>query len=155
MSQQRVLLAVLIAGSVLALVHQAKTAEPAADRATSFPLWEPPEQGTDAPPKSGLRIPKTHPYLALTPQEIERAKDRVAHWDWAKQAIQNCRSEADGYVSKNWDKLPDKGDTEHWNVARRLFAAGLAYAFSRRTAIRPVDPRRAAWPMPISIRGCR
>ncbi|HUT90850.1 MAG TPA: heparinase II/III family protein [Thermoguttaceae bacterium] len=138
MFHRRILLGVLIAVVMPALPDRAKTAEPAVDKGAGFRLWEVRGRDANEPPNSELCIPKTHPYLALTPQDVERAKDRAARWDWAKQAVEKCRSEADGYIGRPWGKLPDKGDTEHWNVARRLFSVGLAYALSG-------EPRYAEW----------
>lgn len=138
MNYRRTLLVVLITGLTLVLLDRAKAAEAAWDTTAGFRLWENREQDPSTQPNSGLRIPKMHPYLALTPDDVERAKDRAARWDWAKQAIAKCRSEADGYVEKPRDKLPEKGDTEHRNLARRLFSVGLAYAFSG-------EPRYAEW----------
>lgn len=116
--------------AMLALPDQARPAEPAVEKESDIRPRQ--SLGFDevAHPDSALRIPEVHPYLALTPEDIERAKDRAAQWDWAKQAIERSRSEADRYISEPWGKLPGKGDTEHWNVARRLFSAGLAYALS-------------------------
>jgi len=78
-----------------------------------------------------IRFPSRHPYLTLTPQEIAKARDRVARFPWAKQALQNLIDEANGIVSKSPGKLPEKGDTEHWSVARRLFTVALTYAFTQ------------------------
>lgn len=114
----RIMFGALVATATWVLCGQAEPAEAAV------------EKEVGSPPDFELRIPATHPYLTLTCQDIERAKDRASRWDWAKQAIERCRSEADGYVRRPWDKLPDKGDTEHRSIARRLFSAGLAYALS-------------------------
>jgi hypothetical protein len=138
MTYRRMLFVVLIVGPILALADQTMAAEAAADMAAKFRLWENRDQDANAQADSGFCFPETHPYLALTPQDVERAKDRAAHWDWAKRAIEKCRSEADGHVDKPWEGLPEKGDTEHWNVARRLFSVGLAYAFCG-------EPRYARW----------
>ena len=32
-----------------------------------------------------LQVPPHHPYLALTPDDIARAKERVANFPWAKR----------------------------------------------------------------------
>ena len=51
--------------------------------------------------------------------------------------LPECQT-VDGYVNKPWDKLPDKGDTEHWKHAQRLFSVGVAYALSG-------EPQYAQW----------
>jgi hypothetical protein len=32
-------------------------------------------------------FPERHPYLALTPADVAQARDRVARYAWAKQAM--------------------------------------------------------------------
>lgn len=90
------------------------------------------------PLKLDLRIPKEHPYLALTPADILRARDRANRFPWAKQVFEKSLSDANGYISKPWGRLPEKGDTEHRNIGGRLFSAALAYALSG-------DQRYAEW----------
>jgi hypothetical protein len=75
-------------------------------------------------------FPDRHPYLALTPADVARARDRTGRYAWAKQALQNLTDEAKGSVSAAWDKLPAKGDTAHWGKANALFSVALAYAFT-------------------------
>ncbi len=75
-------------------------------------------------------FPERHPYLALTPADVAQARDRVARYAWAKQAMQNLTDEAKGFVAGTWDKLPAKGDTAHWGKANALFSVALAYAFT-------------------------
>lgn len=82
------------------------------------------------PVKLNLRIPARHPYLAVTPADIERAKARIARLDWAKLAYAKLLSEADHNLATSWDKLPAKDDEKHWAVAGRIFSAGLAYSLS-------------------------
>ena len=113
MTYRRMLFVVLIVGPILGLADRTTAADAAADVAATFRFWENPDQHANAQTSYGLCFPRTHPYLALTPQDVKRAKDRAARWDWAKRAIEKCRSEADGYVNKPWDELPEKGDTEH------------------------------------------
>jgi len=88
--------------------------------------------------KSELRLPAKHPYLTLTPHDVARARERAAKWEWAKKSLENCCAEANRHLSQGWDKLPEKGDTEHWGRARRLQAVGVAYALSG-------EPRYAEW----------
>ncbi|MEK7408656.1 MAG: heparinase II/III family protein [Acidobacteriota bacterium] len=80
--------------------------------------------------KLELRIPAKHPYLALTPEDIARARERAGRQEWAKQALAKALSDAGAHVQRPWGKLPEKGDTEHRNLANRLFSAALAYALS-------------------------
>lgn len=70
----RRLLFVLIVCSTLAWVDGMKAAETAANVAASFRFWD--NLGPDVASQGNrsLRIPKTHPYLALTPTDIERAR---------------------------------------------------------------------------------
>jgi len=77
-----------------------------------------------------LHIPAAHPYLTLTPDDIARAKDRAARFPWARQTMQNCLDKAQQIVAAPPGRLPQKGDAEHQEFAQRLFAAGLAAAFS-------------------------
>ncbi len=134
--------AALVATATWVLCGQAEPGEPAVEK----------ELGS--PPDFELRIPATHPYLTLTCQDIERAKDRASRWDWAKQAIERCRSEADD-VRRPWDKLPDKGDTEHRSIARRLFSAGLAYALSGEDRATRSGPATDSSPMRPLSAPCR
>jgi len=90
------------------------------------------------PLKFQLRIPAQHPYLALTPAEIEKAKSRAAEFAWAKQSLARCLSDADRAVARPWDKLPDKGAETHRALSSQLFRVALAYALSD-------QPRYAAW----------
>ncbi|MHB8900663.1 MAG: alginate lyase family protein, partial [Thermoguttaceae bacterium] len=138
MRDSRLLVLPSIVGLVWMNADPAAAAEaasgPAAARpAAAFRFWNEPGE-----PGGALQIPKAHPYLTLTSDDIQRAKDRAAEWEWARKALAGCREEADRYVGKPWDKLPDKGDTEHWSVASRLFSVGLAYALSG-------DVRYAEW----------
>jgi hypothetical protein len=90
------------------------------------------------PVRLDVQIPQQHPYLALTAAEIERAKDRMRRFAWAKQVYDKCLTEADADIGRPWDKLPPKNDPGHWRVASRLFSTGLAYALSG-------DKRYALW----------
>jgi hypothetical protein len=80
--------------------------------------------------QTALRIPAQHPYLALAPEDIARAKQRAAQFPWAQQALKNLLKDADGIVAKPLGKLPEKGDGAHRGTPGRLFTAGLAYAFT-------------------------
>ncbi len=81
-------------------------------------------------PSLSVRFPSQRPYLTLTPQDIAKAKERVAQFAWAKQALQNLVNEANNIVAKPFGKLPEKGDTEHRSIAGRLFTVALAHAFT-------------------------
>ena len=82
------------------------------------------------PARLDVRIPQQHPYLALIPVDVVRAKERVGRWVWAKRVYDGHLSEADTNIGRPWDKLPNKDDREHWHVASRLFSTGVAYALS-------------------------
>lgn len=147
MDYRRMLFVVLIAGSVLALVDQGKAADPTADEAVGFLMWENRDQDANAQPNCGLRIPDTHPYLALTPQDVERAQDRAGRWDWAKQAIEKCRSEADGHVNKPWDKLPDKGLDTGAQIRRNRWFAQRPPAKETETDLNRASPQSSVLPI--------
>lgn len=132
MSDPRLVLLPSILG-LLVNACPARAADAAPRPADVLRFWnETPEPG------GGMQIPQAHPYLTLTSDDIKLANDRASQWDWARNALARCRQEADRYVDKPWDKLPEKGDTEHWSVASRLFSVGLAYALSG-------QPRYAEW----------
>ncbi len=86
--------------------------------------------GAEPAATSHLRFPAEHPYLTLTPQDVARAKDRAAREIWAKETLNQCLQRAADLAAKPLGKLPDKGDTRHWQVADHLYAVGLACAFS-------------------------
>jgi len=75
-------------------------------------------------------FPERHPYLALTPADVARARDRAGRYAWAEQAMENLTNEAKGHLAANWDTLPDKGDRAHWGKASALFSVARAYAFT-------------------------
>lgn len=77
-----------------------------------------------------LAFPAHHPYLALTPADLARARERAARFPWAQRSLEQLAAEAEGRVRTPWAALPEKGDTEHWNIASGLFRVGLAYAFT-------------------------
>ncbi|MCX6911353.1 MAG: heparinase II/III family protein [Verrucomicrobia bacterium] len=79
---------------------------------------------------SAVTFPAQHPYLALTPQDIARARERVAQFGWAKQSLKNLVEEANKTVVKPFAKLPEKGDTAHWGISSRLFTAAVAAALT-------------------------
>jgi len=83
-------------------------------------------------------IPERHPYLALTPADIVRARERTERYAWARLALSNLVDEANGAMKTAWAELPKKGDTAHWDRASRMLAAALAYAFTS-------EPRYAEW----------
>lgn len=101
---------------------------PAAERGGSDPPRTFPAYSN--PLKLDLHIPARHPYLALTPADIERAKERVSRLAWAKLVYTKLLTDAGHYVAEPLGKLPDKDDTKHWNVAGRLFSVGVAYTLS-------------------------
>jgi len=68
--------------------------------------------------------------LALTPAEIARGRERAARFPWARRSLEQLIAEADRRVGTPWTSLPEKGHTEHWNIAADLFRVGLAYAFT-------------------------
>src|SRR5690349_19734113 len=53
-----------------------------------------------------LHIPAQHPYLSLTVEGIAQAKQRMARYDWAKEAMQNLSAEADDILSRPVSDLP-------------------------------------------------
>ena len=75
-------------------------------------------------------FPERHPYLALTPADVARARDRAERYAWAEQAMQNLTNEAKGHLAANWDTLPDKGDRAHWGKASALFNVARAHALT-------------------------
>ncbi len=85
-----------------------------------------------------LRVPGNHPYLALTPDQIERVKQRAATSPPAKQQLDRILAAADGFREKPWDQLPPRGNLEHRAIGGHLFTVALAYAFSG-------DKRYAEW----------
>lgn len=89
-----------------------------------------PEYKYSAPLK--IHFPAEHPYMALTPQEIARAKKRAATLPWARRQMDGILAQADRILAnaKPWTQLPPIGSGEHRVISRNLFAVGLAYAFS-------------------------
>jgi len=79
------------------------------------------------------QFPAQHPYLALTPADSARAKERAAQFPWAKKALEKVADDARGAVAKPLGKLPEKGDTEHWSIANRLQSVALAYGLTGET----------------------
>jgi hypothetical protein len=77
-----------------------------------------------------LRVPAKHPYLALTPELIRHAHDKVRSSPWAKQQMDRLLREADSTVSKPLGQLPPRADTKHRGIGSRLFSLGMAHAFS-------------------------
>jgi Heparinase II/III-like protein/Alginate lyase len=79
-----------------------------------------------------IHFPAEHPYMALTPQEIARARKRAATLPWARQQMDGILAQADRIMAgaKPWSQLPPIGSGEHRVISRNLFAVGLAYAFS-------------------------
>ena len=88
--------------------------------------------------RANLNIPAQHPYLALTPQDIAQAKERVAQFGWAKQSLTNLIEEASGIVARPLGKLPERGNEAHWGISQRLFTAAVAHALTG-------DKRFAEW----------
>jgi hypothetical protein len=76
------------------------------------------------------QFPAQHPYLALTPADIARAKERAGQFPWARKAIEKVAEDARGAIAKPLGKLPEKGNTEHWGIANRLLSVGLAYGLT-------------------------
>jgi hypothetical protein len=85
-----------------------------------------------------LRIPARHPYLTLTPDQIEHAKQRAQREPGLKQQLDQLLSGADAIVAKPLGKLPPRADVRHRSIGGRLFTVGLAHAFSG-------DSRYAEW----------
>lgn len=84
-----------------------------------------------------LQIPAQHPYLALTPADISKAKTRAAQYAWAKESLARCLSEADRAIGQSWGKL-EKDQGDHRQRSYQLHRAALGYAFSG-------EQRYAAW----------
>jgi hypothetical protein len=85
-----------------------------------------------------LRIPEKHPYLTLSPAQIEHAKQRAAASPWAKQQMARIFADADSLVAKPWGQLPPQANVQHRSLGGHLFSVGMAYAFSG-------DRRYAEW----------
>ena len=79
---------------------------------------------------AGLHFPARHPYLAVTPEGLAVARDRIARIPWAKQTLKRMTDEADASAAKPLGPLPPKSDERHWRIADTLFSVGLAYAFT-------------------------
>ena len=77
-----------------------------------------------------LRVPPRHPYLALTPDDAARAKERVASLPWAKRSLAQFTADADKTVAQPLDKLPERGDTAHWSRSKQLFDVAVAFTFT-------------------------
>jgi hypothetical protein len=77
-----------------------------------------------------LRIPSAHPCPALTPELIERARQRAATSPMAKEQMDRVLAQASGLLAKPWGQLPARANEEHRAICGRLFTAGLAYALS-------------------------
>src|SRR5205085_487353 len=78
-----------------------------------------------------LKIPKQRPYLALTPAEIGRAKDRAKRFGWAKIVIDHTLAEANTSLAAAWSELPPKGTFPgHTRLGSRLFGAALAFSLN-------------------------
>jgi len=87
---------------------------------------------------SALCLPERHPYLALTRQDIARAKERAAKFPWAQRAMKRLVDEANGVVAKPFGKLPKQGDWGHRSLSSRMFTIGVAHALTG-------DRRYAEW----------
>ncbi|HET7099999.1 MAG TPA: heparinase II/III family protein [Terriglobia bacterium] len=87
-----------------------------------------------------VEFPARHPYLALTPQEIARARKRAATLPWARKQMDALLAHADRIIknAKPWNQLPPIGSGEHRVISRNLFAVAMAYSFSG-------DIRYAGW----------
>ncbi|SPE37028.1 exported hypothetical protein [Candidatus Sulfopaludibacter sp. SbA3] len=85
-----------------------------------------------------LRIPQKHPYLTLSPSQIEHAKQRAAASPLARQQLDRIIADADGLAAKPWDQLPPQANVRHRALGGNLFSVGMAYAFSG-------DKRYAEW----------
>src|SRR5205807_2111315 len=84
-----------------------------------------------APLQVDLKIPARRPYLALTPTEIARAKDRANRFGWAKIVIDRTIAEANTSVAAEWRELPPKGTYPgHTRIGSRLFGAALAFSLT-------------------------
>ncbi len=77
-----------------------------------------------------LQVPPHHPYLALTPDDIARAKERVANFPWAKRSLAALTAEADKIIAQPADKLPARGDQAHWKRSGQLFNAAAAFSLT-------------------------
>jgi len=84
------------------------------------------------------KFPARHPYLAVTPEDVERAKERAARYPWAKETLKNLIQDARKRAARPLGKLPPKGDQAHWGIAAGLLQVGLGHAFSG-------DPQLATW----------
>jgi hypothetical protein len=90
------------------------------------------------PAQLDIRIPPHHPYLAVTPAELERAAERIKQLDWAKQICDRYLRAADADIAMPWGHLTGTDEREHRREDGRLFRAGMAYALSG-------DKRYAQW----------
>jgi hypothetical protein len=79
--------------------------------------------------KQAFQFPVVHPYLMLTPADVERAKQRAAQLPWAAETLQELSKNAERLSDRRWEDLPPKGDKQHWRIADDLRTVGLGYAF--------------------------
>lgn len=112
-----------LASSAGAVAPVLKAAPPAPADAQAWPRYV-------SPMAYDLRIPAKHPYLTLTPAQIEHAKQRAAASPWAKQQMDRIFADADGLIAKPWGQLPPQANVQHRSLGGHLFSVGMAYAFS-------------------------
>ncbi len=96
------------------------------------------DAATPAADIASLRLPDRHPYLLITPAEVEKVRQRAGQSPAARKSFDALIEEARSTAAQPWGRLPDKGDTAHWNVAARLVRVGLG-------AVLADDPRLARW----------
>ncbi len=96
-------------------------------------------------PTSSIRIPDRHPYLAITRQDVARAKRLTAKFPWAKRAMESLIDAANDEVARPFGKLPKQGDWGHRGVSGRLFEVGVAHAMTG-------DRRYAEWVRDVLLR---
>jgi len=81
-------------------------------------------------------IPAQRPYLALSPAEIARAKERVAQFGWAKQSLKHLLDAANSAIAQPLGNLPGpesayrQDASSHLGISSRLFDAALAAALT-------------------------
>src|SRR5690349_15323129 len=60
-----------------------------------------------------LRIPERHPYLCLTPAQIERIRQRASETPWIREEVAHLVSESESAISIAPDRLPKPRDVAH------------------------------------------
>lgn len=111
--------------------------------------------------RTALNFPNRHPYLLLTPAEVESARARATRNTADQARLEAVVRDAREIASRPRKPLPEPGDTAHWQVAEELIRAGIGHAFGQ-------DPNVAAWAaqgllayadlyasLPVNKRHCR